>query len=235
LLAWAACWAAFAGLSFTGASAFAAFAGASLLGVAIAASGQTAWRRVFIAAGFPLSFAVSGHALAIPVWSWLAALVALALLYPARTWRDAPLFPTPAGVLAGLERHLHLAAGAAIVDAGCGLGNGLLELRRIYPQARIEGIEWSWPLCLASALRCRFAQVRRRDMWAADWSAYAMVYLFQRPESMARAWDKAAREMAPGSWLVSLEFAVPDRAPDRRLDHGERRVLLYRVPDRARG
>ena len=28
---------------------------------------------------------------------------------------------------------------------------------------------------------------RRGDIWAADWSGYELVYLFQRPESMARA------------------------------------------------
>ena len=35
-----------------------------------------------------------------------------------------------------------------------------------------------------------------------------MVYLFQRPESMQRAWDKARRDMRPGTWMVSLEFDV---------------------------
>jgi hypothetical protein len=33
-------------------------------------------------------------------------------------------------------------------------------------------------------------------MWRADWSGYQLVYLFQRPESMARAWAKGCAEMA---------------------------------------
>jgi hypothetical protein len=235
LLAWAACWAVFAVLRALDASLPLSLTLAAALGAALAGSASTPWRRVFVGFGFPLSLVASGLATQVPPWAWLAPLLILALAYPVRAWRDAPLFPTPAGVLTGLERQAPLGAGARIVDAGCGLGDGLLELRRRYPDASIDGIEWSWPLRLAAGLRCRFAQVRRRDMWAADWSSYALVYLFQRPESMARAWDKAVREMAPGSWLVSLEFAVPDRAADRRLDNGERRVLLYRVPDRARG
>ena len=43
-----------------------------------------------------------------------------------------------------------------------------------------------------------------------------MVYLFQRPESMERAFAKATHELAPGCWLVSLEFAVPGRTADAR-------------------
>ncbi|HQX07900.1 MAG TPA: methyltransferase type 12, partial [Zoogloea sp.] len=42
-----------------------------------------------------------------------------------------------------------------------------------------------------------------------DWSGYALVYVFQRPESMAHAAAKARHEMRPGSWLVSLEFKAP--------------------------
>ena len=109
------------------------------------------------------------------------------LLYPVSTWRDAPLFPTPVGALRGLAALAPLPANASLVDAGCGLGDGLRELHREYPDARIEGLEWSWPLRLACAWRCRFARVRRADIWAANWSGYGMVYLFQRPESMPRA------------------------------------------------
>jgi hypothetical protein len=50
---------------------------------------------------------------------------------------------------------------------------------------------------------------------------------------MQRAWDKACAEMAPGTWLVSLEFVVPDRRPDLQdaLPSG-RAVSAWRVPGR---
>lgn len=108
------------------------------------------------------------------------------------------------------------------------MGDGLQALRRAYPQARIEGVEWSWPLRLLCALRCPWARVRQGDMWRADWSGYQLVYLFQRPESMARAAAKARAELAPGAWLVSLEFPLPDTQPQAQLRlPGGRRVWLY--------
>ncbi|MEO7055785.1 MAG: class I SAM-dependent methyltransferase [Caldimonas sp.] len=231
LAAWSICWAVFVGLGGLGAPEAAAFVVAGAIGATLACTGSTPWRRIFIGCGFPLSLAASGTAGALPAWAWLLPLVLLAWVYPVRAWRDAPLFPTPDGALDGLAAHVPLAAEARVLDAGCGLGAGLVELRRHYPQASLEGIEWSWPLRIACAWRCRFARVRRGDIWRADWSPYAMVYLFQRPESMARAADKAAAELGAGAWLASLEFPATTLLHDHVLEGaGGRSVWLYRAP-----
>jgi hypothetical protein len=240
LLAWAACWVLFAGLRSLDAPLVVAMAAGTAAGAAASVIGRTPWRRLFIALGFPLSLAASGIAGAVPAWGWLLPLGLLAMVYPLNAWRDAPLFPTPDGALSGLARLVPLvspapdapdARNARVLDAGCGLGAGLRELRSEYPKASLHGLEWSWPLRFLCAWRCPFASVRRGDIWAADWSGFDMIYLFQRPESMARAADKAARELRSGAWLASLEFAVPDLAPTRELACADgRSVWLYRAP-----
>jgi SAM-dependent methyltransferase len=231
LLTWAAAWLLFEALGRSGAPLVASALAAVLLGALLASLGSTRWRRLFIAAGFPLSLLVSGAASSLPAWAWLLPLALLLLLYPLDTWRDAPLFPTPADALRGLEQVAPLAPGARIVDAGSGLGAGLLALKRAYPQAHIEGLEWSWPLVLASRLRCGFAHIARADIWVADWSTFDLVYLFQRPESMPRAVDKALRELPPGAWLVSLEFEATALAPVARLEPVPGKpVWVYRMP-----
>ena len=235
LLAWALGWVLFAGLRAAQAPLMFAIAAGMAAGAACSLVGSTPWRRLFIALGFPLSLAVSGLAGAMPAWGWLLPLALLALIYPINAWRDAPLFPTPVNALEGLAQLAPLSAGARVLDAGCGLGDGLRELHREYPQAALDGLEWSWPLRFVCAWRCRFARVRRGDIWAADWSGFEMVYLFQRPESMARAADKATRELRAGAWLVSLEFDVPSLAATRVIECADgRRVWLYRVPFRPR-
>jgi len=235
LAAWGAAWGLYFALLHASAGVAASFVFAALLGVLLAVPAGTRWRRLFIAAGFPLSLAASGLAGGLPGWAWLLPLALLLLVYPLNAWRDAPVFPTPRGALQGLAELAPLPDGALVIDAGCGLGDGLLELRRCYPQVRLVGLEWSWPLRFASALRCRFARVQRADLWAADWSGADMVYLFQRPESMARAMQKARRELHPGAWLASLAFEVPGAAPHARLENvAGRPVWLYRVPPPAR-
>ena len=228
-MAWCAAWALFAVLRGVPASGGLAPLLATALGVVLALPASTPWRRVFVAAGFPLSLFAAGVAGTMPGWAWLVAGGLLAALYPLNAWRDAPLFPTPPGALAGLAGLAPLHDGAQVLDAGCGLGDGLRELRREYPRVRLAGIEWSWPLCVLCALRCRFATVRRGDLWRADWSGADLVYLFQRPESMPRAAAKAASEMRADAWLVSLEFEIPGASAERVLQCANgRRVWLYR-------
>lgn len=235
LLVWALGWALFVLLRSAGMPPAVAITGSVALGAMLSSLGSTPWRRIFVAAGFPLSLAASGLAGAMPAWGWLLPLALLALVYPLNAWRDAPLFPTPGGALQGLAALAPVPPGARILDAGCGLGDGLRELNREYPQAAMHGLEWSWPLRLACGWLCRFATVRRGDIWAADWSAFDMVYVFQRPESMDRAAEKATREMRSGAWLVSLEFDAPGFAAAKVIECADgRRLWLYRVPFRAR-
>lgn len=234
LLAWAAGWSVFASLRSLGAPALVTVATAVALGALLSVIGTTPWRRVFIATGFPLSLAASGLAGALPAWGWLLPLALLALAYPLNAWRDAPLFPTPTGALQGLAAFVPLAPGARILDAGCGLGAGLRELRRAYPEAVLHGLECSWLLRIACGWRCRFARVQRGDMWAADWSACDMVYVFQRPESMNRAAKKASLELRQGAWLASLEFEARGFAANRVVECADgRRLWLYRAPLRT--
>ncbi|BDI04441.1 class I SAM-dependent methyltransferase [Sphaerotilus microaerophilus] len=233
LLTWATAWGLFTTLQQLGVATAAAMAAALLLGgtagLGTGLAGHSRWRGWIVAVGFPLSWGLHAllHGLAVPAaglgstvaaggvlgelpaWAWLVPLALFLLAYPLRAWHDAPFFPTPSDALEGLADIAPLPARARILDAGCGLGHGLQALRRAYPSAQLQGVEWSWPLRWLASLRCRWAHIRRGDMWAQSWSGHDMVYLFQRPESMAHAAAKARQEMRPGSWLVSLEFKAP--------------------------
>ena len=206
-----------------GAPAAAAFIAAGLLGAALSLVGATPWRRVFIGVR-------------------LSALVRRLGQPPARC-RPGPgccrsrcspfVYP-----LAHLARRAALSdaarrARAAWRDACRSRRDAARPRRRLrpgrrawsscgasIPQAPLEGIEWSRPLA-ARCARCAAASrdVRRGDLWAADWSRYALVYLFQRPESHERAPPPRRRsELRPGAWLASLEFEIATLVPEHVLE-----------------
>ncbi|WP_255033771.1 trans-aconitate 2-methyltransferase [Rhodoferax sp. TH121] len=234
IVAWGLCWTLFRTVWEQGLALPWSLALASALGVVLSVWGVSWWRRALIAAGFPVSLALTLGMLggsAVPAWAWLFPLALLLLVYPVNAWRDAPLFPTPRGALIDLSKRAPLPDKALVLDAGCGLGHGLQALRLAYPQAALHGLEWSWPLRALCALRCPWARVRQGDIWQADWSAYDMVYLFQRPESMPRAVAKARAELRPGTWLVSLEFEAKELQPHAvERTPGGRMVWLYQAP-----
>jgi SAM-dependent methyltransferase len=227
LAAWSGAWALWWGARTLALPPEVAFLGGLLAGGSLACAATGFRRRAIAASGFPVSALMLGTAGGLPPWVWLLLLLPLLAAYPLRAWRDAPFFPTPHDALTGLDAVV--GTPQRVLDAGCGLGHGLAALHRLWPQAQLQGLEWSPLLAAAARLRCRFANVERGDMWAASWAGHDLVYLFQRPESMTRATAKAERELSPGAWLVSLEFELPGRAPVACLQGAGRRPLwVYR-------
>jgi SAM-dependent methyltransferase len=236
LLVWGLCWLLGLALLRAGLPAGIALPVAALVGVLGSLWGGTRWRRLMIAAGFPLSWILTAGTAGVAPWVWALPLLALVLLYPPSAWRDAPLFPTPLDAFEGLREALPLPLGARVLDAGCGVGHGLRALERAYPDARLHGVERSAPLAWIGRWRCRGATVRHADLWAEDWSVYDLVYLFQRPETLPRALRKADAELRPGAWLASLEFAHPDRPATQVWNCPDGRPLyLYRAPQSEDG
>ena len=201
---------------------------ALLFGALAASAVAGLGRRLWVAAGFPASAVALGAAPDVPGWVWLLPLMPLLLLYPLRAWRDAPFFPTPAAALDGLADRV--GQPARVLEAGCGLGHGLAALRRQFPHADLVGLEWSLLLAWLAGWRRRDARVRRGDLWAEGWGGYDLVYLFQRPESMPRAIEKARVELKPGAWLVSLEFEAMGQTPAAKLAGADgKSVWVYRA------
>lgn len=248
LFAWSGGWVLLLVASWLGWPAAAALALGVLPAVWFQGWVTAGWRRALVLGGLPLSMLTTAGASAVGPWGWLSLALLLLVLYPLQAWRDAPVFPTPHNALKGLQGLVKLAPGAPVLDAGSGLGDGMVALRLVLLSARIQGVESSLLLVLLSRLRLRrggaFRTERRPslvpvlplfkvvwgDMWALSWAPFALVYLFQRPESMQRAWDKACREMSEGAWLVSLEFEVPGVAPARQLTCPDGRILwIYRL------
>ncbi|HEY0954453.1 MAG TPA: class I SAM-dependent methyltransferase [Roseateles sp.] len=232
LWAWLAAWGVYSVALASGLAGGPALVLGSVASAGLAWLHERRWRRLIVALGFPVSVLALGWRAGQGVAGsllWLAPLLLLWWLYPRRSWSEAPLFPTPRGALDELPGRAPLPPGARVLDAGCGIGDGLRELLHVYPRARVEGVEWSRPLALLARWRARGATVRRGDLWSDDWAPFALVYVFQRPESMPRVWAKACAEMAPEAWLVSLDFAVPGVAPAASWQLPNRQfVWLYR-------
>jgi hypothetical protein len=234
--AWAIGWALMLGASWMAWPAAAALLGGVLPALWFQGWVAAGWRRWVVLGGLPLLMLLSAGVSVVGPWGWLGLALALLVVYPLQAWRDAPVFPTPRDALQGLEAAVPLSPGATILDAGSGLGHGLQAMRRAYGSARIQGVESSLLLVLLSRWRLRRCGFRvvRGDMWSVHWGGFDLVYVFQRPESMERAWDKACREMSAGAWLVSLEFEVPGLAPDQRLTCPDGRFLWIYRPGRPR-
>jgi len=164
-----------------------------------------------------------------PAW-YLAAFVGSVLVFGAAPGSAVPLYLSSAADVEALSALVPAGAPVRVLDAGCGTGTVLAGLRSRRPDALLEGIESSVLPWLAARVRMaarRGCGVRWGSLWRADFGAYDVVYAFLSPAPMARLWDKARREMRPGSVLVSNRFPVPGIAPTGAVRTGAGGRCLY--------
>ena len=99
------------------------------------------------------------------------------------------------------------------------------------PHGSYHGIETAILPCWISKLRALLSrqdcQFEWESIWQHDLSGYDVVYAYLSPVPMPRLWEKARREMRPGSLFISNTFTVPSIEPDRciRLDDFSSAVL----------
>jgi hypothetical protein len=129
-----------------------------------------------------------------------------------------------------------LPAGATLLDVGAGIGSLLLPLAQRRPDLRLAGIEHAplpWLIGKWRTRACPKLDWRWGDFWQHHFAAYSALYCFLSPAPMLRLWQKACREMHPGSLFISQAFPVPGQAPERILeDAASRRTLFfYRIPE----
>jgi len=174
-----------------------------------------------------------------PTWA-LAALAVLLLLY-GRIWRsEVPLFFSSERAQAALEHLLPTDRPVSFLDVGCGDGRVLARLAETRPESRFEGIEHAFAPWLGARFRCRGrheqCKVHRGNLWARGLEPYDVVYAFLSPAVMERFWQKAQREMRPGTLLVSA-FAVPNVSAHEHVDVADTlhtRLHVWRMGARER-
>ena len=203
------------------------------------ALGLPAWWMPFQAAApFCLDMALRHR---IPAWAFLAAFLALLLVFGGGLRTRVPLFLSDREAWERLRDLLPARPGVRFLDLGAGLGGPLAHLAARRPDGNFTGIEASPLTWLLAWLRCALrpnATVRLGSLWKADLSGQDLVFAFLSPAPMARLWRKVRAEMAPGSRFVSHTFPVPGVRPDRefRLKARWDAVLyVYEIPSIPEG
>ena len=168
-----------------------------------------------------------------PSW-YLAAFLLLAATSLGAVFSRVPLYLSSEPAMRAVAERLPDRPGLRLIDLGCGSGGLLRHLAGSRPDVSLHGVEAAPLTWLVSRLRLGGrARIRLGSLWDEDLSGYDVVYAYLSPAPMARLWDKARREMRPGSLFISNSFAVPGAEPDEAVqldDLARGRLLLWRMP-----
>ena len=160
----------------------------------------------------------------LPAALYCAAFSALFLINVAAWRHRVPFFLSSANAARAVATLLPAATAFRFLDLGCAGGSLLARLACARPGGRFEGIELaplSFALARWRARRNPEIDVKWGDFWSTDLACYDVVYAYLSPAAMPRLWEKARREMRPGSLFVSNGFEVPGVAATRVIALGD--------------
>jgi hypothetical protein len=186
------------------------------------------WRLIAFAFAPALYLALAAD---LPPAPFLAAFLLMLLLYWSTFRTQVPYYPSGERIWQAVDRLLPKDKRLQVIDIGSGLGGFVLDLARRRPDCALQGIELAPLPWLVSKVRATLAGSKARfirgDYERLDFADYDVVFAYLSPAAMDQLWQKAAREMAAGSILMSLEFTIPGHPPDQTIAAGGRDPALY--------
>ena len=174
------------------------------------------WAPVQLTFPFAVAAALTWQ---VPGWIYLALFVGFVAVFWNSARGGVPLYLTNTRTKTALAKLLPTEQDFHFADLGGGLGGPVLALSRERPNGQFTGIESAPALFLAAWLRRRLAgttnnHIQFGDFWSRDLSGFDVVYCFLSPVPMPALFEKARKEMKPGSLLISNSFEVPGQPAD---------------------
>ncbi|NHZ37758.1 class I SAM-dependent methyltransferase [Massilia rubra] len=167
----------------------------------------------------------------LPPLLFLGVFLFLLALYWSTFRTQVPYYPSGKWVWNEVDKLLPKGKPLLVIDIGSGLGGFTMEMARRRPESHFVGIELAPLPWLLSFLRARLSASRARfvrgDYDNLDLSNYDAVFAYLSPAPMSALWNKASKEMRPGSILLSYEFLITEKTPDIILMPTGRGAPLY--------
>ena len=153
-----------------------------------------------------------------PLW-FLAGFLLIVLIYGKTYQTQVPLFFSSQEAAQSLTSLLPSQQNFYFIDLGCGHGGLLNKLAEARPDGNFHGVEAALLPCLLGKFQATISTsdktIRWGDFWQHNLSSYDVVYAYLSPVPMQALWQKACREMRPGSILISNSFVIPGVRPDK--------------------
>lgn len=170
-----------------------------------------------------------------PLWFGLGFFI-LFLIYGKTFQTQVPLYLSSTEVTHVLASLLPQKKKFTFMDLGCGCGGLLSKLNKMHTHGFYYGIEAAPIPFLIGKIRTLFKRsncnVQWGDFWKQNLGQFDVVYAYLSPVPMSSLWEKASREMQPGSLFISNTFAVPGITPEKIIelnDFSKSKLFIWRM------
>ncbi len=130
---------------------------------------------------------------------------------------QVPFYPSRPRVWTNVAKIIPQSQPIRMIDIGSGLGDLVMHIAKERADSEIIGIEIAPLPWLISKVRGWLAKsnayFKLGNYHALNFFYYDVIFAYLSPAAMAALWEKAQREMSPGSMLISYEFDIPGVKP----------------------
>ena len=161
--------------------------------------------------------------LKLPSYVFLIIFLILLVVYWSTFRTQVPLYLSSRKIWQAMELLLPFPApdkNFTFMDLGSGIGGILTHLAQSRPDGHYYGVEaaplpffWSWlRIRLGGYSNCH---VQWGSLWDCNLTQYDVVFAYLSPVPMNELWQKAHREMRPGTVFISNTFSVLNHPPQQ--------------------
>jgi len=144
---------------------------------------------------------------------------------------QVPFFPSRPIVWQQVAKLIPQDRPVRVIDIGSGLGDLPMHIAKSRSDSHVEGIEIAPLPWIVSYVRAKVrgssAMFKLGDYQALNFANYDVIFAYLSPAAMLNLWEKAHKEMLPGSMLVSLEFEIPGVTPSLCIAGNGSSPILY--------
>lgn len=131
----------------------------------------------------------------------------------------APFIVTRKKVIAKILSELDIREGAKIYELGCGQAGFLRALRKKFPRSELIGVEYQLlPYLIGgmqSALTNSKIKFKKKNIFKLNLRDADLIYCYLNPKTMARLEGKFKAECRPGTEVISYQFPLPNKQPEK--------------------
>lgn len=147
----------------------------------------------------------------------------------------APYVPTPRKVARSMVDFADLRGNETVYDLGAGDARLLIAAKEAHPKVIAKGFELSPPVYFLGLFTIWKSKQKvglyMRNFFHQNVSDADCIFLYLMPGAMKTLQKKFAKELKPGTKIVSHAFAFPDREPIKTMPvpwlSGTKNVMLY--------
>ncbi len=130
-----------------------------------------------------------------------------------------PYVVLPDGATMTVAEKLGVRDGDVVYDLGCGDGRVIAALRSGNSKARYIGVENNWVVWGLAVRRLRGkARLIRGEISKANLQEATRVFAYLGPKMMAELEPRFELELPRGARVVSVQFPLPNRKPDKEME-----------------